>query len=179
MTAVTAAGAAVLAAVLAVPVPGVPAHESAARALQAFAATDLDGRTWTVGDLRGRVVLLDFWATWCAPCLAELPRLKRLRERHPRTHFEIIGISLDATSRRSLVAWLNRQRIDWPQVHERAAYAGRLPRLFGIDSLPSTVVVDRAGAVAAVDVRGEALAALIDALVEAGRPEARPAGGGR
>jgi thiol-disulfide isomerase/thioredoxin len=111
-------------------------------------------------------VLLDFWATWCAPCLADIPRLKTLRARYPRTDFEILGISLDATSRRSFISWLNRNRIDWPQVHERAGYGGAIPLLFGIDRLPRTILIARDGSVAAVDLRGERLAAAIDVLVD-------------
>ena len=147
-------------------------------ALQRFEAADVSGRRWTPADLRGRVVLLDFWATWCAPCLAELPRLKALHQRHSRADFEILGISLDATSRRSFVSWLNRNRIEWPQVHERAGYGGELPRLFGIDRLPATLVIGRDGTLAAVDHRGERLEATIDALVAApaGAPEGSPPG---
>lgn len=140
-------------------------HRSALFSLQNLAAVDLDGRRWTATDLRGRVILMDFWATWCAPCLADLPRLKALRERHPRSDFEILGISLDATSRRTLVSWLNRNRIDWPQVHERSGYSGETARLFGIDRLPRTLVIDRDGSVAAVDMRGERLEELVNALV--------------
>jgi len=136
-------------------------------ALKNLKAIDLDGRQWTAAEMRGRVVLLDFWATWCAPCLAELPRLKALRDRHSREHFEILGISLDVKSRQSFVSWLNRNRIDWPQVHERAGYSAGIPRLFGIDRLPRTILVGRDGAIAAVDLRGERLAARIDDLVRA------------
>ena len=135
-------------------------------ALQRFEATDLSGTRWTAERLRGRVVLLDFWATWCAPCLADIPRLKALRARYPRTDFEILGISLDATSRRSFISWLNRNRIEWPQVHERAAYGGAIPQLFGIDRLPRTILIARDGSVAGVDLRGERLAAAIDVLID-------------
>jgi thiol-disulfide isomerase/thioredoxin len=141
----------------------------AADALKNLEAIDLDGRQWTAAEMRGRVVLLDFWATWCAPCLAELPRLKALRDRHSREHFEILGISLDVTSRQSFVSWLNRNRIDWPQVHERAGYSAGVPRLFGIDRLPRTILVGRDGTIAAVDLRGDHLAARIDELVRAER----------
>ncbi len=143
-----------------------PRH-SASGPLQAFEATDLRGRRWTAADLRGRVVLIDFWATWCAPCLADLPRLKTLREKHSRADFEIVGISLDVKSRRSFVAWLNRNRIGWPQIHDRAGYGGNLPRLFGVDQLPRTILVGRDGTIVAVDARGERLVALVDALVSA------------
>ena len=150
---------------------------TAATPLQHFSALDIAGQRWTAADFRGRVVLIDFWATWCAPCLAELPRLKTLRAKHSRADFEVLGISLDATSRQSLVSWLNRNRIDWPQVHERAGYAAGVPRLFGVDRLPRTVVIGRDGVIAAVDLRGERLAAAIDALVDSGSAAALPSPG--
>ena len=139
-------------------------------AIQQFAGTDLTGRRWTVDDLRGRVVLIDFWATWCAPCLADLPRLKSLRERHSRAHFEILSVSLDVKSRQELVSWLNRNRIDWPQIHERAGYSAGLPRLFGVDRLPRTLIVGRDGRVIARDVRGDALVRLIEDQVRSMAP---------
>jgi thiol-disulfide isomerase/thioredoxin len=145
--------------------PDATRYDEVATALDLFSATDLSGRQWTAADLRGRIVLLDFWATWCAPCLADLPLLKALREKHSRADFEIVGISLDVTSRRSFVSWLNRHRVTWPQVHERAGYSAGLPRLFGIEQLPSTVVVGRDGRPVAIDIRGDRLAALVDALV--------------
>jgi thiol-disulfide isomerase/thioredoxin len=134
-------------------------------ALEQFSATDLAGRRWTAADLGGRVVLLDFWATWCAPCLADLPLLQALRQEHPRDDFEILGISLDVTSRRAFVSWLNRHRIEWPQIHLRQGYAADVPTLFGVEQLPSTVVIDRAGRVAGIDVRGDRLVAVVNALV--------------
>lgn len=149
----------------AAPTPGSNLLNPAVDAVEQLSVVDLEGRRWTSTDLRGRVVLIDFWATWCAPCLAELPRLQHLRERYARNGFEIIGINLDATSRRSLVSWLNRNRIDWPQVHQRAGYAGEVPRQFGIESLPRTILIDRDGSVAARDLRGDQLADMIALLV--------------
>jgi len=139
-----------------------------AAAIRRLDAVDLSGRRWTVADLRGRVVLLDFWATWCAPCLADLPHLQALRARHARDRFEILGVSLDVTSRRAFVSWLNRHRIQWPQVHERSGYAGGVPRQFGIHRLPRTIVISADGVPVALDVRGEQLVALIDDLVARG-----------
>jgi thiol-disulfide isomerase/thioredoxin len=147
---------------------------SVADALKRFNVADLDGVRWTADRLHGRVVLLDFWATWCAPCLADLPRLKALRDRHPRSDFEIVGISLDSSNRRTLVSWLNRNRIDWPQIHEARGYNADTSRLFGVDRLPMTILIDRDGTVAAVGLRGERLGARIEKLVGGGPTGAQP-----
>lgn len=148
------------------PPAGRPDDQTAVdEALAAFAARDLNGRTWTPEDLRGRVVLIDFWATWCAPCLAEFPRLKALHAAMPREAFEIVGVSLDVLSRRDLISWLNRQRIDWPQIHERGAYAGATAQRFGIDRLPRTILLARDGSIAALDLRGEELERRVRQLV--------------
>jgi thiol-disulfide isomerase/thioredoxin len=150
--------------------------QPAAIAIEQFDARDLDGHHWTLERLRGRVVVIDFWATWCAPCLADLPRFKALRESYPRREFEIVGVMLDPLSRRSIVSWLNRNRIDWPQIHERGGYQGRLARAFGIDRLPASVLLDRRGAVVAVNVRGEQLVLRVNEMISG---SAHPERGGR
>jgi len=63
--------------------------------------TTLNGETLSTGDLRGRVVLVDVWATWCAPCLAEMPTLKRLHETHGDA-LRIVGVNVDSLPRRDL-----------------------------------------------------------------------------
>ena len=140
--------------------------------LGSFDAIDLSGSRWTADDFRGRVVVIDFWATWCAPCLAELPRLKAMRETYGRDDLELIGVMLDPSSRHTLVSWLNRNRIDWPQIQERHGYSGALARSFGVRQLPATILVDHRGALAGVDLRGEALAARVRAAIAARRLDA-------
>ena len=135
-------------------------------ALREFQATDLDGEVWNLGALEGRVVLIDFWATWCAPCLAEIPILMKARDRFGPEGFEILSVSLDVTSRRSLISWLNRQRISWPQIHDGRGYSGDMALLFGIEQLPTSILVDRKGLVRGVDLRGVELVSAIESLVK-------------
>lgn len=129
-----------------------------------FEATDLDGRRWTPAELRGRVVVVDFWATWCPPCWAEIPILRRIHETWPE-QVQILGISLDATERRTLMAWLDRWRVDWPQIWEKRGYDGALAQRFAVRTLPASLLVDPDGRVVAADLRGERLLAAVDSLL--------------
>jgi thiol-disulfide isomerase/thioredoxin len=132
-----------------------------------WSATDIDGHAWSGDALRGRVVLIDFWATWCAPCLEDLPRLKRLHARQGAHGLTIIGVSLDRASTRDFRSWLQRQAIVWPQVREAGQYDSPMARRFGVDAIPASYLFDRDGRMQATSLRGQALEARVTALVEA------------
>lgn len=129
-------------------------------------AVDLDGRVWSSESLRGRVVLIDFWATWCAPCLAELPRLRQLHATYPARDFIIVGVSLDRSSPRDFRSWLQRHDIRWPQVREVGGYDSPLATHFGVEVLPASLLVGRDGRLVARDLRGESLTTRVRELVE-------------
>ena len=136
---------------------------------QAFASLDvrdLNGRRWNAASLQGRVVLVDFWATWCAPCLADIPWLRRAHQRFGPDRLAILGVSLDVGDRRTLNAWLNRNRVDWPQIWDHRGYDGDLARTFGGVALPQSLLVDASGRVVATNLRGERLVAAIGALLQ-------------
>jgi thiol-disulfide isomerase/thioredoxin len=140
------------------------------RALLALQETDLDGRSWTHAGLRGRITLVDFWATWCAPCRRELPFLKEARERYG-DDFQILGVSLDKFSRGELQAWMAREGVDWPQLHARGSYDDPLSRSFGVDRLPLNFLLDASGRLRVVNVRGEQLFVEIENLLPSTRTE--------
>ncbi len=134
------------------------------RALINLDAQALDGSTWTYDRIQGRITLVDFWATWCAPCLRELPHLKRARTTYG-DDFRVLGISLDRMERRDLTSWLRRHGVQWPQIHANGGYKDTLSLDFGIDRLPTNLLLDRRGRVRELNVRGDDLFVQIDALL--------------
>jgi thiol-disulfide isomerase/thioredoxin len=138
----------------------------ASTGVPAWSAVDIDGRRWSAEALRGRVVVVDFWATWCAPCLEELPRLKRMHQRHEDRGLTIIGVSLDRSSTREFRSWLQRQAISWPQVRESGGFDSPLARTFAIDAVPASFVFGRDGRLHASGLRGVALEHRVAALLE-------------
>jgi len=113
----------------------------------AIAVGDLDGGKWVWDDHRDHVVLLDFWATTCRPCLDELPRLKQFaRELQPRG-LEVLGISLDEDAE-TVKGFREAQRIPW----KLALDAGKVAPDYRVRLIPCLMLIDRAGKIAAVDV---------------------------
>lgn len=108
----------------------------------AFSA--LDGRQVNLANLKGKVVLLDFWATTCVPCVRELPGLKRLYAKYNSQGLEIIGISLDS-DKKALNRFVEREKISWPQFFDPAGETNRLAQSFGISAIPVAWLVDRQG----------------------------------
>lgn len=141
-----------------------PTRAQLQEAADRFEAVDLDGRALSLRELRGRVVLLEFWATWCAPCLDDVPWLRRAYVRHPQ-RFEIIGISLDVADRATLTSWLRRQDVTWPVVHDRRGWSSPAISPFGFDRIPFNILVAADGRVVGTNVRGERLLRALDTLL--------------
>jgi thiol-disulfide isomerase/thioredoxin len=118
--------------------------------------TDVNGRRFSLDEYRGRIVLIDAWATWCAPCLVELPRLRRLEREHtPR--LAVIGLSVDRMARRDFVSWLRRKDVTWRQHFDGRGYESPAARQLAIDAIPDTWLFDEGGRLVARGLRGQAL----------------------
>ncbi len=140
-----------------------------------LAFTAADGREVDLAKLRGKVVLIDFWATWCGPCIAELPNVKKVYAEFRDRGFEVIGISLEnadlkptdtpaqtaakhAAARKKLLDFCAANDLPWPQHYDGKYWNNEISRgRFNIHSVPATFLLDREGVVAAVNVRGPQL----------------------
>lgn len=121
-----------------------------------FSEKDLLGNPLSVSQYEDKIVLVEFWATWCAPCVAELPNILKAYNKHHSTGFEVIGISLDQNEQK-LKSFLKAKEIPWRQYFDGKEWQNKLAAKYGIDSVPSTFLLDRQGRIIGQDLRGEAL----------------------
>lgn len=130
-----------------------------------LAFTAIDGTEVNLASMTGRVVLVDFWATWCGPCLRAMPELKALYADFREKGFEIIGISLDE-EREKLDDYLVEEKISWPQYFDGKGWENDLAAKFKVQSIPATFLIGPDGKIAAVDASGEELRALIAGMLD-------------
>ena len=110
----------------------------------ALSLKDIKGRTIRLSDYKGKVVLVNFWATWCAPCLAEMPELEKLQREYKKRGLQIVGVSHPTDKALDVIKTIKRLRVSYPILlgDEKAL------SLFKVsDILPVTVIIDRAGKV--------------------------------
>ncbi len=125
----------------------------------------LDGTPLDWKSYRGKVVLVDFWATWCGPCLAEIPNVKRLYELYQERGFDVVGISLDR-SREALERFLQREKLPWPTLHaEDESGQHPMATYYGIVAIPTVLLVDKEGKVVSLNARGDELKRLLEELL--------------
>ncbi|MBA4136799.1 MAG: TlpA family protein disulfide reductase [Opitutus sp.] len=131
----------------------------------AFSERDLKGQPLELAAYRGKVVLIDFWATWCGPCVAELPNVRAAYEKYKDKGFDIIGISLDQ-DREQLEGFLQEHRMTWAQYFDGEGWKNKLAKQFGISSIPATYLLGKDGQIVATDLRGEEFEAQLATLLK-------------
>jgi thiol-disulfide isomerase/thioredoxin len=130
-----------------------------------LAVKDLGGQALRLDQFKGKYVLVDFWATWCAPCLAELPNLQAVYAKHHSQGFDVVGISLDETPE-PLADFVRSRKIPWRQVHNSTSGAD-LVEAFGVTNIPATFLVDPEGKIIRLELRGPALEQTVTKLLKA------------
>ena len=121
-----------------------------------FDEKDLDGKPLSIANYKGHVVLIDFWATWCGPCVAELPNVIKAYEKYHGKGFEIISISLDK-DKEKLTSYIKEHKMTWQQYFDGLGWQNKLAVKYGINSIPATFLLGKDGKIIDKDLRGDAL----------------------
>jgi thiol-disulfide isomerase/thioredoxin len=127
-----------------------------------FSVKDLNGNPLSVGALKGKVVLVDFWATWCGPCRGELPNVIDIYKKNHPKGFEIIGVSLDSEKEKLTDFLKSQDGMTWSQYFDGQGWQNALAQKYGVESIPFTILVGTDGKIIGTELRGEELAGAVE-----------------
>jgi thiol-disulfide isomerase/thioredoxin len=137
----------------------------------------VDGKEFTVESLKGKVILVDFWATWCGPCLQEMPHVRELYEGYHGKGFEVVGVSLDQ-KKEVLQEFLSAEKVPWTQLFAdaegEAGWSNPIARYYGISAIPTAILIGKDGNVVSLNATGRELTKLLEQQL--GPPDAKPEG---
>jgi peroxiredoxin len=130
-----------------------------------FTQKTTDGQELSLSDLKGKVVLVDFWASWCGPCRRENPNVVKAYEKYKDKGFDVLGVSLDKDRKKWLGA-IEKDGLSWNHVSDLKGWQNTVAVQYGVTSIPYTLLLDANGKIVAQNLRGEALEAKLKELFE-------------
>jgi thiol-disulfide isomerase/thioredoxin len=125
--------------------------------------TAVDGREVDVASMKGKVILVDFWATWCGPCVGEIPHVKEAYEKLHSKGFEIVGISFDQ-DKSKLEGFVKEKGMEWPQYFDGKGWGNQFGSKYGIRGIPTMWLVNKKGELADTNGRAD-LASKVEKLL--------------
>ncbi|MEO6684076.1 MAG: TlpA disulfide reductase family protein [Ginsengibacter sp.] len=132
-----------------------------------FTQNDTLGNPISLSSFKGQYVLLDFWASWCAPCRDENPNVVKAFNQFKDKNFTVIGISLDQPGKHA--AWLDaihKDNLTWTQLSDLKGWANEVAKLYGISSIPQNLLLDPEGRIVAKNIRGEGLIKTLEEIIK-------------
>ena len=117
-----------------------------------------------LSSFKGKVVLIDFWASWCGPCRATNPSVVKLYKKYMDKGFEVFGVSIDS-KKNAWVKAIKQDKIKYIQVNDKGGWDSKTAAVFGVDQIPSSFLIDKNGTVIAVDAEGKDLDKLVNQLL--------------
>ncbi len=115
-----------------------------------------DGKEIALSSLKGKLVLIDFWASWCGPCRKEMPNVIKIYSKFKNKGFEIYGVSLDQDKEKWMEA-ITKDGINWPQVSDLKYWDNVAARIYNVQGIPYTVLIDKDGKIISKNLRGQEL----------------------
>lgn len=134
--------------------------------LPQFSGKDLDDKELTPAQYEGKVTLYDFWATWCKPCVAEMPNVVEVYNKYHDKGFDVVGISLDQEGGEEKIrVFAEKFEMPWRHVFDGGGWGSEVAELFAVNSIPYTILVDRNGIIRHKGLRGAELEAAVSELL--------------